>query len=196
MMLDAFVRASSVTGGERLFAQGITSVGPMTEAFEGLHSSDVADLCEILTNVTFGAMSRYVAGDLPVSGILPAIERMLSWLKEPSEDIPRQGEKSSTPQNSVSIGPPIEKPLVKGARVVPGSATPHVVQTMKGYDASWCPGPERVLIQSTLMPKSLAAVPPVMASTSSLGYTGELLVYPLPRVRKGPLSVWVVVAPQ
>jgi AcrR family transcriptional regulator len=98
MMLDAFVRASSLTGGERLFAQGVESVQPMAKAFDGLHSSDVADLSEILTNVTFGAMSRYVVGDLPVSGILPAIERMLSWLKEPSEDIPRQGEKTLRPK--------------------------------------------------------------------------------------------------
>ncbi len=85
LILDAFVKARSVPGGERLFAQGITSVGPMTEAFGGLHPSDVADLGEILTNVTFGAMSRYVAGEIPVSGILSAIERTLSWLKEPPE---------------------------------------------------------------------------------------------------------------
>jgi AcrR family transcriptional regulator len=87
LILDAFVRARSEPGGERLFAQGITSVGPMTEAFGGLHASDVDDLGEILTNVTFGAMSRYVVGEIPVSGILPAIERTLSWLREPSEAV-------------------------------------------------------------------------------------------------------------
>jgi TetR/AcrR family transcriptional regulator, cholesterol catabolism regulator len=98
MMLDAFVRASSLTGGERLFAQGVESVQPMAKAFDGLYSSDVADLSEILTNVTFGAMSRYVVGDLAVSGILPSIERTLSWLKEPPEHIPRQGAKAPRPK--------------------------------------------------------------------------------------------------
>jgi AcrR family transcriptional regulator len=90
MMLDAFVRASSGAGGERLFAQGVASVGPMATAFEGLDQSDVADLSEILTNVTYGAMSRYVVGDIPVSGILPAIERTLSWLREPHESAPQR----------------------------------------------------------------------------------------------------------
>lgn len=89
MMLDAFVRASSGAGGERLFAQGIASAEPMMTAFEGLDQSDVSDLSEILTNVTYGAMSRYVVGDIPVSGILPAIERTLSWLKEPPASVPR-----------------------------------------------------------------------------------------------------------
>jgi AcrR family transcriptional regulator len=98
MMLDAFVRASSLTGGGRLFAQGTASVYPMAKAFDGLHPSDVDDLSEILTNVTFGAMSRYVVGDLPVSGILPAVERTLSWLKYPTENIPHQGEKAPRPK--------------------------------------------------------------------------------------------------
>ena len=90
MMLDAFVRASSGAGGERLFAQGVASMEPMMTAFEGLDPSDAADLSAILTNVTYGAMSRYVVGDIPVSGILPAIERTLSWLKEPSENLPHR----------------------------------------------------------------------------------------------------------
>jgi TetR/AcrR family transcriptional regulator, cholesterol catabolism regulator len=106
MMLDAFVRASSLNGGERLFAQGVESVRPMAKAFDGLHPSDVADLSEILTNVTFGAMSRYVVGDLPVSGILPAIERTLSWLKEPPESIAHQGEKSPQPRARSRAGRP------------------------------------------------------------------------------------------
>jgi AcrR family transcriptional regulator len=97
MMLDAFVRASSAAGGERLFAQGVASVRPMAEAFDRLHPSDVADLSEILTNVTYGAMSRYVVGDLPVSGILPAIERTLSWLRDPSEEVPHQRNEDPPP---------------------------------------------------------------------------------------------------
>src|SRR5580658_2798916 len=106
MMLNAFVRASSLTGGGRLFAQGTASVQPMAKAFEGLNPSDVDDLSEILTDVTFGAMSRYVVGDLPVSGILPAIERTLSWLKEPPENIPHQGAKAQDPKaRSRSAGP-------------------------------------------------------------------------------------------
>jgi TetR/AcrR family transcriptional regulator, cholesterol catabolism regulator len=104
LVLDAFVRARSVPGGERLFAQGITSVGPMTDAFEGLHPSDVADLGEILTNVTFGAMSRYVAGEIPVSGILQAIDRTLSWLKEPPEDVDDQQDTSASSSASRQSG--------------------------------------------------------------------------------------------
>lgn len=96
MMLDAFVRASSGTGGERLHAQGLASVGPMAEAFEGLDPSDAADLSEILTNVTFGAMLRYTMGAIPVSGILPAIERTLSWLTDPTES-PSHQRKRNTP---------------------------------------------------------------------------------------------------
>lgn len=89
-MLDAFMRARWAAGGERLRAQGNASVGPMLEAFDGLDPSDAAELDDILKNVTFGALSRYVSGEIRVSEIVPSIERTLSWLKEPTERISRR----------------------------------------------------------------------------------------------------------
>jgi AcrR family transcriptional regulator len=89
-MLDAFMRARWAAGGERLRAQGNASVGPMIEAFDGLDPSAAAELDDILKNVTFGALSRYVSGEICVSEIVPSIERALSWLKEPTEHISRR----------------------------------------------------------------------------------------------------------
>jgi AcrR family transcriptional regulator len=84
-MLDAFMRARWAEGGERLRSQGDASVGPMIEAVDGLVPTDAAQLDDILKNVTFGAISRYIAGEIRVSDIVPSIERTLSWLKEPTE---------------------------------------------------------------------------------------------------------------
>lgn len=89
-MLDAFMRARWAAGGERLRAQGNASVGPMIEALDGLDPSDAVELDDILKNVTFGALSRYVSGEIRVSEIVPSIERTLSWLKEPTERISRR----------------------------------------------------------------------------------------------------------
>jgi len=89
-MLDAFMRARWAVGGERLRSQGNASVDPMINAFDGVDPSDAADLDDILKNATFGALSRYVSREIGVSDIVPSIERMLSWLKEPSERMTRR----------------------------------------------------------------------------------------------------------
>jgi TetR/AcrR family transcriptional regulator, cholesterol catabolism regulator len=99
-MLDAFMRARWGVGGERLRSQGDASVGPMIRAFDGMDPSDAAELDDILKNATFGALSRYVSGEIGVSDIVPSIERLMSWLKEPTERITRR----STRKRSGSAG--------------------------------------------------------------------------------------------
>ena len=89
-MLDAFMRARWAVGGDRLRSQGDASVEAMREAFDGLDPSDAADLGDILTNVTLGALSRYVSWEIGVTEIVPAIETAFSWLKEPTERISRR----------------------------------------------------------------------------------------------------------
>jgi AcrR family transcriptional regulator len=89
-MLDAFMRARWSVGGERLRAQGDASMGAMREAFIGLDPSDAAELGDILANVTLGALARCVSGEIHVKEIVPAIERMLSWLNEPPERTSRR----------------------------------------------------------------------------------------------------------
>jgi TetR/AcrR family transcriptional regulator, cholesterol catabolism regulator len=83
-MLDAFIRARAMNGGETLYLQGQANIAPVaTAVYEGLDPSDVEDLNLILTNVTFGALYSFVAGHIGAGDIMPIIERTVRRLVEP-----------------------------------------------------------------------------------------------------------------
>jgi AcrR family transcriptional regulator len=83
-MLDAFMRARAMNGGETLYLQGQAKITPVaTVVFEGLDPSYVEDLDLILTNVTFGALYSFVAGHIGAGDIMAIIERTVRRLVEP-----------------------------------------------------------------------------------------------------------------
>jgi TetR/AcrR family transcriptional regulator, cholesterol catabolism regulator len=85
-MLDAFMRARAMNGGERLYLQGQANVAPVgTAVYEGLDPSYAEDLDLILTNVTFGALYSFVVGHIGAGDILPIIERAVRRLVESNE---------------------------------------------------------------------------------------------------------------
>ena len=80
-MLRAFYRACGRPGGERLKLQGANAVMPVVDAV--LRDADPAyrdDVSSILTNVAYGAMARFAAGELDVTEILPSLERAVARL--------------------------------------------------------------------------------------------------------------------
>jgi AcrR family transcriptional regulator len=93
-MLEVFVQACATTGRDRLRAQGNAAVERLAgAAIKQLDPAWAADVSMILTNVTEGALSRYLQGEISVTDILPSLERTLYRLQQGSAmtHAPRKG---------------------------------------------------------------------------------------------------------
>ncbi|CAJ1586263.1 TetR family transcriptional regulator [[Mycobacterium] wendilense] len=80
-MLKAYFRARAAPGGEQLVQRGLDAVIPafgevLAEVGEGF----VADLEVIVTNVVYGLLGRFAAGEIAITDILPGLERTVYWL--------------------------------------------------------------------------------------------------------------------
>src|SRR5437660_10079027 len=81
MMLEAFHRARSGSGGEQLDDQGVDAVTPFVRAvLADADPGDVEDIEQILTNVSYGLVARFVDGEVDITDILPAIELTVARL--------------------------------------------------------------------------------------------------------------------
>ncbi len=81
-MLQVFVRASSMDGGDRLRTQGQAAMEPLQSAFGAVDRVLMDDLNMVLTNVVEGALSRYVNGKIAITDILDNLERTVSLLSQ------------------------------------------------------------------------------------------------------------------
>ena len=80
-LLDAFVYGRSTAMGARLLTQGEAAAGPtFAPIVEGLDASYVDDVMLILTNLVYALMGRVAAGQLPLTEIMPTIERVIRRL--------------------------------------------------------------------------------------------------------------------
>jgi AcrR family transcriptional regulator len=100
-MLQVFVRASSLDGGDRLRTQGQAAMEPLQSAFGAVDPVLMDDLNMVLTNVVEGALSRYVNGKIAITDILENLERTVSLL---SQVAPRHG------QNDTAVRPLLHAP--------------------------------------------------------------------------------------
>lgn len=93
-MLRAYFRARSGPGGERLVEHGFDVVVPVARAILARAEESFAkDFETILSGVIYGQLSRFAAGDIEVTDILPAVERTIFWLTTAHDAvlIPRRG---------------------------------------------------------------------------------------------------------
>lgn len=81
-ILEVFVRALMTPGRKRLQAQGDANVRPLSEALRKLEPEFAQDVGMILTDMIEGILSRFVKGDIEVTDIVPAIERVLQRLEQ------------------------------------------------------------------------------------------------------------------
>lgn len=75
-MLEAFDRARSAPGGQRLNKQAMNAIGPITLAV--LADGDpgyVDDIAMILTNLAYAVVGQFADGTLDATAILPTLER-------------------------------------------------------------------------------------------------------------------------
>lgn len=75
-MLEAYHRARSAPGGERLERQTMTVIEPAGQAVlaDG-EPGYMADIALVLTNVAYAVVARFAAGEIDITAILPTLER-------------------------------------------------------------------------------------------------------------------------
>ncbi|WP_218719487.1 MULTISPECIES: TetR family transcriptional regulator [Nocardia] len=91
-MLEAYHHARTGPGGERLDTQGLTAVLPVAEiALRDLDPGYLDDLGLILGNMALALIGRFAAGTLPITGILPTLERTVYRMTADNESAARRG---------------------------------------------------------------------------------------------------------
>ncbi|ORB86112.1 TetR family transcriptional regulator [Mycobacterium kansasii] len=77
-MLRAYYRARSAPGGQRLVSRGVDAVVPAAMAvLEGADPNLVEDLPSIVSNLAYGLVARFTAGEIAITEILPTLDRAL-----------------------------------------------------------------------------------------------------------------------
>ncbi|BBZ01213.1 TetR family transcriptional regulator [Mycolicibacterium chitae] len=80
-MLKAYFRARAAPGGEQLVQRGLDAVIPaFGEVLVDVDEAFVADLTTIVTNVVYGLLGRFAAGEIAITDIVPGLERTVYWL--------------------------------------------------------------------------------------------------------------------
>lgn len=100
-MLKAYHRALCGPGGHRLDIQGRAAVRESSLAVvAGADPSYLADLDRILVHLSYGLISRYAAGALDITEIMPTLERAVHRLttdNEPAADVARRSGTADAP---------------------------------------------------------------------------------------------------
>lgn len=77
-MLRAYFRARSAPGGQQLVSRGLDAVIPATMAVLADADPDlVEELPPIVSHLAYGLVARFAAGEIPITDILPTLERAL-----------------------------------------------------------------------------------------------------------------------
>jgi AcrR family transcriptional regulator len=77
-MLRAYFRARSAPGGQELVSHGLDAVVPAAMAVLTNAEPDlVEELPPIVSNLAYGLVARFAAGEIPITDILPTLDRAL-----------------------------------------------------------------------------------------------------------------------
>jgi AcrR family transcriptional regulator len=77
-MLRAYYRARFAPGGQRLVSRGLDAVVPAAMAVLAKAEPDlVADLPPIMSNLAYGLVARFAAGEIAITEILSTLDRAL-----------------------------------------------------------------------------------------------------------------------
>ena len=85
-MLEAYHRARSGPGGQRLDAQGMAAIMPLARAALAEADPEYAhDIDVILRNMAYAVIGRFASGTLDITAILPTLERAVFRLTADNE---------------------------------------------------------------------------------------------------------------
>jgi TetR/AcrR family transcriptional regulator, cholesterol catabolism regulator len=80
-MLEAYHRAAATPAGARLTRQGAKAIVPAARhLLDDRDPEYAADVGDILTNMAYAVTGRFIEGQIPVTAILPALERAVRRL--------------------------------------------------------------------------------------------------------------------
>jgi TetR/AcrR family transcriptional regulator, cholesterol catabolism regulator len=80
-MLEAYFRARTAPGGQRLVRRGFDTVVPVAmEALAGADADFIRDVDTIVSSVVYGSMGRFAAGEIAITEIVPSLERTVHYL--------------------------------------------------------------------------------------------------------------------
>lgn len=80
-MLEAYHKATASPAGARLTRRGAKAIVPAARhLLEGRDPEYAADVEDILTNMAYAVTGRFIEGQIPVTAILPALERAVRRL--------------------------------------------------------------------------------------------------------------------
>jgi AcrR family transcriptional regulator len=80
-MLEAYHKATATPAGARLSRQGARAIVPAARHLLADRDPDyAADVGDILTNMAYAVTGRFIEGQIPVTAILPALERAVRRL--------------------------------------------------------------------------------------------------------------------
>jgi TetR/AcrR family transcriptional regulator, cholesterol catabolism regulator len=80
-MLDAYFRARTAPGGQKLVRRGFDMVVPAAmEALAGADADFIRDVDTIVSGVVYGLMGRFAAGEIAITEIVPSLERTVHYL--------------------------------------------------------------------------------------------------------------------
>jgi AcrR family transcriptional regulator len=80
-MLNAYFRARTAPGGQKLIRRGFDAVVPA--AMEVLADADpefVNDVDDIVSSVVYGLMGRFAAGEIDITDVVPSLDRTVHYL--------------------------------------------------------------------------------------------------------------------
>jgi len=87
-MLEAYHRARSGPGGQRLDAQGMAAIMPLARvALADADPEYAHDIDVILRNMAYAVIGRFAAGSLDITAILPTLERAVFRLTANNETL-------------------------------------------------------------------------------------------------------------
>jgi AcrR family transcriptional regulator len=80
-MLKAYFRARSGPGGQKLIRRGFDAVVPaVMEVLADAEPDFVRDMDAIVTNVVYGLLGRFAAGEIEITEIVPSLDRTVQYL--------------------------------------------------------------------------------------------------------------------
>jgi TetR/AcrR family transcriptional regulator, cholesterol catabolism regulator len=81
LMLEALFKARESPGSERLLLHGVAFAGPvLAPVFRDVDPEFVADINLIIRHVNFSVMAQCASGGIPITDLLPIMERTINRL--------------------------------------------------------------------------------------------------------------------
>jgi AcrR family transcriptional regulator len=75
-MLNAYFRARSGPGGQKLIRRGFDAVVPaVMDVLSDADPAFIQDMDAIVSNVAYGLLGRFAAGEIEITDILPSLDR-------------------------------------------------------------------------------------------------------------------------